>query len=263
MSKQLARNLLRAIVRLQLRLARLSQRGNADAAMLFQSAWSALHKRKLVAWCVSRSRQRFQPDVAEGLLLQLLDALRKQGLPFQPSTHLQATDDIRNLLTSGAPLIVVTSHTGFAATTLTLLHMGVPLSWVTDALPAAELARRYRRILETYPGLQLVPKDRYSLARLHEALRNGRTISCATDYQDEVTKTYSLVSPAIFEFARRIDATLLMSKTVVNDDGSITTILDGPHHIADAEASALAFIDFLNAGRHTPKCLQLKYPPAP
>lgn len=166
------------------------------------------------------------------------------------------------LLDSGlAPLIVVTSHTGFSTTTLTLLDKGLAVTLVADALPAAELTARYRPIREQYPGFEVVPKDRYSLVRLRDALRDGRTISCAADFQDAATKTYSLVSPAIFEFARRLNAELLMSKTLISEDGSITTLLDGPHRISDATASTKAFIDFVNAGRHPPKQLSIGHPP--
>lgn len=261
MNKQLARNLLRAMVRAQVRLARLLHPGSDAGEAVFRHAWNALHQRRLIAWCASRTAQRFQPDVPEALLIEVLEAMKSQGISIQPRHQLQGSDSTLALLDSGrAPLIVVTSHTGFSATTQTLLRKGLAVTLVADALPSAELAARYRRTIEQYPTFQPIPKDRYSLGRLRDALRDGRTISCAADFQDEATRTYSLISPAIFEFASRVKAGLVMSKTIVNDDGSITTLLAGPHDISDALAGAKAFIDFLNAGRRTSKRLRIAHP---
>lgn len=208
-----------------------------------------------------RTRQRFRPDARESLLFELLTVMRARGIPFEPDMQLQAPTTIQTLLDQGRlPLIVVTNHTGFRATTRSLLRNGLPVTLVTDTLPPEELTRRYRSILEKYPKFSMVPKDRYCLAALRKALRNGCTISCAADYQDPITKTYSLVSPAIFEFAQRMDIELLWAKTIVNDDGSLTSLLDGPHRVSDPIASTRRFIDFLNAGRHRPRSFRIAYP---
>lgn len=259
MNKQIARNLLWAMVHLHVQIARFSP-STLSSDAVFNRCWNALRGNKLAAYCASHTRHRFQPAELEVLMLATLQAMRSQGFIIEPRAQILAPDTTLALLQCGhAPLIAITSHTGFFATTRSLLQLGLPVTLVTDALPEAELKARYKSVLDHYPDLQLVPKDRYCLGHLREALRARRTVSCAADFQDSATKTYSLISPAIFEFARRLKIDVLLSKTTIDEDGSITTRFDGPHQVTDAIASAESFMRLLNEGRRPPKKLAIGY----
>src|SRR5690606_6182660 len=171
MNKQLARTLLRTIIGLRLSLAQRIFLDRDSGEALFRHTWNALRDHPLIAWCAVRTRQRFRPDARESLLFELLTVMRARGIPFEPDMQLQAPTTIQTLLDQGRlPLIVVTNHTGFRATTRSLLRNGLPVTLVTDTLPPEELTRRYRSILEKYPKFSMVPKDRYCLAALRKAL---------------------------------------------------------------------------------------------
>lgn len=249
MSRQLVRSLLHHLVS-----RHAGSRGN-DPLQTYRMAWDQLTRSRLARFLADRYQHRFQPDASELLTLILIEHMRDHHPRFEPPVRRVRVPEAFAPGNQHGPAIIVGAHTGYGSAYATLSDLGHRVSLLIDAgiearNPTAGTAR--------HPGLELIPNGRLSLAHAMQALKKQRLVCCAVDYQDLALKTYSLVSPAMFELARRTATPLYFAKNTVADDGTIEVAIDGPFPVVDAVRSAQDMIDYINAGRCQPKSLKLR-----
>lgn len=252
MNRQIYRSLLRSLIRLHA--------GNTDNDQdhaAYGEAWQRLSRSRLAHFLANRYQHRFQPDARELLTLTLIDCMRKRHPYFQPPLRPRKMPGEFSPGSVHGPAIIVGTHTGYGSAYAFLSDLGHRVSLLIDAQIEEHNPDPWK---VRYPDLELIPNDGLSLARTMGALKKGRLVCCAVDYQDPTRRTYSLVSPAIFELARRTSTPLYFAKNTVADDGTIEIEIDGPIPVTEASRSALAMIDYVNADRLHPKHLQVRTP---
>ncbi len=93
---------------------------------------------------------------------------------------------------------------------------------------------------------QNILRDRDVFVRALAALRSGRVVVCDADFivDKGLPSARVCISTAIFEFARRVNATLFFGYTQISDEGDMNCIFRPAPHADSAEEDAHRFIDF-------------------
>lgn len=252
MSRQILRSALHAIVRRNVRL-----HADTDPDDGYRVAWRKLTTKRLATFLAQNYRHRHQPNPRELLTILLIAEMTRVHPRFSPPQRHRRMPQEFSPGRAHRSALIVGIHAGYGSAYAALSDLGHRVSLLKDAQQML-LYPNWGR--DRHPTLELIPNDRLSLAHISRALKAERLVCCAVDYRDPQTKTYSLISPAIFELARRTATPLYFAKNTVSDDGTIEIAIDGPFPVVDAVRSAQDMIDYINAGRCQPKSLQLRAP---
>ena len=248
MSHQILRSVLHNMIRVH------AWHTGEDPIHTYRTAWRKLTANRLATFLARHYRHRHQPDARELLTILLIAQIAQAHPRFNPPQHnVLLPKEFLSGRAHGSALIVGV-HSGYGPAYATLSDLGHRVSLLKDA---RQLTLHPDWGRNRHPTLELIPNDRLSLARISRALKAERLVCCAVDYRDPSSKTYSLISPAIFELARRTATPLYFAKNSVADDGTVEIAIDGPFPVQDALRSAQDMIGYINADRRQPKSLQV------
>lgn len=252
MSRQALRSALHAIVRWHLRVYAGT---NPDHG--YRIVWKKLTSNRLAIFLARHYRHRNQPDPRELLTILLVAQMTRLHPRFSPpQRHGRMPQEFSPGRAHGSALIVGI-HAGYGPAYAVLSDLGHRVSLLKDAQQMMQHPDWGR---DRHPTLELIPNDRLSLVHISRALKAERLVCCAVDYRDPQTGIYNLISPAIFELARRATMPVYFATNAVADDGTIELFIDGPFPVVEATVSARQLIDHINARRSRPKELRLRTP---
>lgn len=245
MKQELAQKLYSRITKLAVFAAQLRHPG-APPAVLYECAWSWLHDKRWMKRLAASCRNNAQLLPEEKLVFELSShpKCRLPRIRVSPAS----AEDTETLKSIRSGAIVVTVHYGRPITTQLLLGVGLPVCLVSRA-PRDQW-------LKKYPTLKVIQNGPASLARIRRELMNDRVVCCAVDRRAHPPHgDFCLISPGMFELARRMQIPMHFTSSSVSATGIILMHVSPPHYVRNTQESIQAFIAFHNAWRNPPRHL--------
>jgi hypothetical protein len=221
-----------------------TKRGRAPE-QIFQHAWGMLARKYLVADPGCNLGRKVAP---QGLHYRLRQTFKIFHRDFRPSISLLCSPTALEVMRK-RPGIIVTIH-AFSehAVASAMDKSGIATGFVAT-LGFNENNLTYYRFRD--PPIH-IPKTPVLMLDCRSAIRHGRNVICDVDYKvgSENAPLRYFISPAIFQFRRKIEAPLFFAHARITPLGAIECIVrlfdGGGRQPGSAETDAQAFIGFLN-----------------
>ena len=181
----------------------------------------------------------YQLNIRELLLLKIVDIFRKNNIIYTPNIIAKDGAILNQIKLSSEPAIFVSTHNGFAHNIKLLTYLGRKVT--TIGLPSyTNLALNRSGIAS---NVNIVNQDSYCLAYIKKDIANGALISSTVDFKLG-NESFKYISPALFDFSKRINAALYFSRSEVLADGKVELHFQLSSNSALPEESANQFIQY-------------------
>jgi hypothetical protein len=223
---------------------RLSAGKSADAA--FRSAWRNASRLQFLFAGAELYRNRFGRNWREMLLLRLLRQLDRAGLGYKPAVRITGLDLLLANATNKNRIIVVTMHSPVdAVLNRVFREHDIDSSLLVDR--SASIQKK-AQLLGLKGELDTIGRTSDALLIMRRKLGEGRLICACVDFtwpSDGSFYVDLLVSPAMFELARSLKASLIYAEAWVAHDGHIEVALGRPGIDVAASTADTLGADFI------------------
>lgn len=204
------------------------QNRRCEPAALLELTWLRASQQGRLFSGLERYKNKFRHEWRDILFLQVLHHLDSAGVGSVPKVAVRGFEIVRSAAAT-KPTMVVVVHSPVDAV-LNRLFEEACISWITLA-QRAEPARRKARLLGLSGPLEVVPQTSDALLALRRILAQRRAVCACVDFAyrpDRAVEANLLVSPALFDLAKRTGAAVVYAHTKVTDDGVIDVTCAAP-----------------------------------
>lgn len=188
----------------------------------------------------------YQLNVREFLLYKIVSIFRHHKIDYAPFVY---TDDLallKKIKASKKSVVLVSIHNGFSHN-LKLFEDQKRAINTIGLRPYVDEALERSGIKG---NVNIITKDKYSLAYLKKVIADGGLISCTVDFS--VNKgPFQFIKANLFKFAAQGKLQVYFTKSEVQDNGQVKIMLGAAPSIDDGDANAQAYIEFYNSTGYT------------
>lgn len=188
----------------------------------------------------------YQLNVREFLLFKIVSIFRHYKIDYSPSVYTDELALLKKIKASKNSVVLVSIHNGFSHNLKLFEDQDRSINtiglrpYVDEALARSGIKSK----------VNIITKDKYSLAYLKKVITDGGIISCTVDYS--VNKgPFQFIKPNLFKFAAQGKLKVYFTKSEVQDNGQVKIMLGTAPTINDGDANAQAYIEFYNSTGYT------------
>lgn len=195
----------------------------------------------------------YQLDFKGFLLYKIIAIFKQFEIDYTPTVFSNDDPLLDEIINAKQAIILVSTHNGFTHNlklfenvnrriTTIGMHMGV-----AEAMKQSGVKKK----------INVITKDKYSLAYLKKAVLNGDLISIAVDYTID-NKSFDRINPNLFEFASANTIPLYFTKPEVLQTGDVNIMLKLASPTQTGLENAQDYIKFCNSVGQSRKVLIIR-----
>ena len=218
----------------------------AESAAAMSRIWKSAQRLRIFFRGEEFYRNRFGRNWREKLLLRILQEMRRAGLSHEPRVRVSGLEFLLTNADEKIPTIVVTTHSPVDAVLNRIFREnGIPSSLLVDK--AVRISKK-AQLLGLQGELDTIARTNDALLIMRRKLNEGRLICACVDFTWPRARSFYVdvrISPAMFELAKSMKASILYAENWVSADGHIEVAFGTPTIDTKANTAQALSQDFI------------------